>query len=98
MPTKTTEYGQAAQEQTLKTIRQGQQAVVEAVKSWAEVVEKTASEPPTILNAEEFPTPQELLQSGFKFADQLLKAQREFAEGILTAVTPVLEKTTSGKA
>jgi hypothetical protein len=36
MPTIPGEYAQEPQEQTLKTIRQGQQAVLEGVRAWLE--------------------------------------------------------------
>jgi hypothetical protein len=93
MSTIASEYVQSAQKQTLKTIKQGQQAVVDGIKIWAEAVEKTAAELPTS-PAPEFPTPQQLLQSGFDFAEQLLKAQREFSENVLAATEPVFEKLT----
>ena len=98
MSTVTSEYTRAAQERALKTIRQGQQAVVEGVKVWADAVEKTISGAPKIPYADQLPTPQEILRTSFAFAEQLLEAQREFAEGIVAAAAPVLEKTFSGKA
>jgi hypothetical protein len=93
MSTIASEYVQSAQKQTLKTIKQGQQAVVDGIKIWAEAVEKTAAEQPAPA-APEFPSPQQLLHSGFDFAEQLLKAQREFTESVFTAAEPVLEKLT----
>jgi hypothetical protein len=84
MPTSAIEYVQAAQEQTLKTVRQGQQAVVEAVASWAETVDKGA--------ADQLPTPQELVQANFAFVERLLASQREFAEGVLAAAAPAFAK------
>jgi hypothetical protein len=100
MPTMTNDYVQAAQEQTLKSIRETQQAVVEAVRTWSETVEKIVPAAPPLPLAEEMPTPQEILQTSFDFAEQLLKAQREFAENVLAAASPVGEKkpTTAKKA
>ena len=53
MPTTTTPSTRAqeqtlasAQEQTLKSIRETQQAVVEAVRTWADAVEKTVPAAP----------------------------------------------------
>ena len=40
MPTTATDYTQTAQEQTLKTVKQGQQVIVEAIRAWANAVEK----------------------------------------------------------
>ena len=92
MSTTFTDYTQAAQEQTLKAIRQSQQAVVETVRSWANAVEKTIPETPAVPFAQELPTPQELVKTSFAFAEQLLKAQREFAENLVAAANPVLAK------
>ena len=92
MPTTTTDYAQTAQETTLKTIRQGQQVIVESVRAWANAFEKAIPETPALPYSDELPKPEEIVQSSFKFAEQLLKAQREFAENILDAATPVLEK------
>jgi hypothetical protein len=90
MPTTASEFAQTAQEAALETVRQGQQAIVEAVKAWATAVEKAIPETPVIPYSDELPTPKEIVKTSFEFADQLLKAQREFAESILDAAAPVL--------
>ena len=82
----------SAQEQTLKSIRETQQAVVEAVRTWADAVEKTVPATPAMPFAEELPSPTEIVHSSFEFAEQLLKAQREFAENVLAAASPVIDK------
>jgi hypothetical protein len=92
MSSNATEFAQQAQEQTLTTIRQSQQAIVEAVQAWAQAVEKTVPETPSLPFAEELPTPQQLIHTSFEFAEQLLKTQREFAENLLSAAAPVIEK------
>jgi len=91
-----TELTETAQEQTLAAVRQSQQFVVEAARTWAEAVEKAIPTVPTVPFAEEFPTPKQLIESSFSFAEKLLKAQREFAEQVLEAVAPVA-KTKSPK-
>jgi hypothetical protein len=101
MPTTTTDYAQTAQETTLTTIRQGQQAIVEGVRAWANAFEKAIPATPALPYSDELPKADEIVQSSFKFAEQLLKAQREFAENILDAAAPVLGKPaakTAGKA
>ena len=90
----TTEFTQAAQtvqEQALKSIRETQHAVVEAVRTWADAVEKTVPATSPLPFGEELPTPKEIVQTSFGFAEQLLKAQREFAENVLAAAAPVIE-------
>jgi hypothetical protein len=86
-----TELTQTAQEQTLAAIRQSQQFVVDAVRTWTEAVEKAVPAVPAVPFAEELPTPKQLVESSFAFAEQLLKAQREFAEQVLEATAPVLK-------
>jgi len=83
---------QAAQEQTLKAIRETQQGIVEAVRIWAETVEKTVPAVPAVPFADEIPSPQEIVHTSFEFAEQLLKAQREFTENVLDAASPVIDK------
>jgi hypothetical protein len=86
------EFAQNAQEQTLNSIKQSQQAIVEAVRAWAHAVEKSVPETPTVPFASELPTPQQLVHSSFDFAEQLLKTQRDFAENLVAAAGPVLDK------
>lgn len=93
-----TDYTQQAQEQTLKVIRDSQEGVVEAVKAWASALEKAVPEVPALQGlplADEFPTPKEIVETSFGFAEQLLRAQREFVESVLSAAAPVLDTSAS---
>jgi len=93
MPTTTpkpSEYVQSAQEQTLKTLRDGQQAIIDSIRAWAEAVERIVPQTPALPFSEQLPTPQEVVQTSFDFAEQLFKTQREFAENVLAAAEPVL--------
>jgi hypothetical protein len=93
MSTTVTEVAQAAQEQTLKALRQSQQAVVQVVRAWASAVEKAIPETsPALPFADKLPTAEEIVETSFGFAEELLKAQREFAENIVAAAAPVLPK------
>jgi hypothetical protein len=85
-----TDYVQTAQEQTLKTLKDGQQAIVDAVHAWADAFERIVPETPAMPFSEHLPTPTEVVKTSFDFAEQLLKMQREFAENILAAAAPVL--------
>ena len=88
--TKSTDYVQTAQDQTLKSLRDGQQAIIDAVRAWAEGVERIVPSMPALPFSDQVPTPQQVIQTSFDFAEQLLKTQREFAENILAAAEPVL--------
>jgi hypothetical protein len=90
MSTTSTDYVQSAQEQTLKALRDSQQAIVDAVRAWAETVERIAPPTPALPLSDQLPSPTEVVQTSFDFAEQLLKTQREFAENVLAAVGPVL--------
>ena len=86
------EFTEQAQEQTLAAIRQTQSTVIEAVQAWAQAVEKAVPETPSIPYGDEIPSPKQLIQTSFDFAEQLLKAQREFAENLVAAAAPVTDK------
>ena len=90
MSTTYADYTQQAQEQTLKLIRESQDAVVEGVKTWATAFEKAVPAVPALPFADAFPTAQEIVQTSFGFAEQILKAQREFVDSVLAAASPVL--------
>jgi len=98
MPATLTDYTQQAQEQTLKVIRDSQEGMVEAVRAWARAIEKAAPavpEIPALPLADEFPSPKEIVETSFGFAEQLLQAQRQFVGSVLTAAAPVLDASTS---
>jgi hypothetical protein len=86
-----TQFVEQAQEQTLQAIKQSQQAVVEAVRVWSSAFEKAIPETPALPFLSELPTPAEVVQSTFDFAEQLLKVQREFTENLIEAAQPVLK-------
>ncbi len=82
---------QELQEEILKTVRKGQEAVVDAIQTWADAVQ--AIKPPlpdlNIPFTDKLPQPAELVASAYDFAEQLLAAQRKFAEDALAAIAPV---------
>ena len=83
------------QTEILDTVRKSQEAVVYAIKRWADTVQSiTPSIPvPNLPYADKLPKPEELMASAYDFAEQLLASQRSFAEGMLQAAKPL----TSGK-
>jgi hypothetical protein len=94
MSTTLTEAAKASQDQILATVRQSQQAVVDAVAAWAKAVENIAPSVPAIPGADDLPKPEAVVDNAFDFASKLLDAQHEFARSVLAAAAPVLEKTT----
>ena len=73
---------QEFQGQILDTIRKSQEAVTDAIRTWAETVQSvTPSLPiPSVPLADKLPRPGELVSNAYDFAEQLLAAQRKFAE------------------
>jgi hypothetical protein len=92
--TETHTVGQEIQEQILETVRKGQDAVVDAIKTWTEAVQSiTPSIPtPNLPYADKLPKPEELVASAYDFAEQLLASQRNFAENVLQATLPAPAK------
>jgi hypothetical protein len=84
--------GKEMQGQLLDTIRKSQEAVTDAVKTWAEAVHSiTPSVPfPQPPFADKLPKPADLVANAYDFAEQLLATQRKFAEEILQATAPVV--------
>lgn len=84
--------GKELQGQILDTLSKSQDAVTDAIRRWAEAVHSiTPSLPlPSAPFASKMPKPSDLVANAYDFAEQLLAAQRKFAEDILQATAPVL--------
>ena len=81
---------QGVQEQILDTIRKSQEAVTDAIRTWAETVQSITPSLPTPPLADKLPKPGELVSDAYDFAERLLAAQRKFAEDVIAASAPVL--------
>src|SRR5260370_39001134 len=79
------------QDQILDTIHKSQEAVTDAIRTWAETVQSiTPSLPvPPMPFADKLPKPGQLVGNAYDFAEQLLAAQRKFAEDVIAATAPV---------
>ena len=73
------------QAQTIDWIRQSQDAVVDALRTWAEAVQSVTPPLPVsaVPFADKLPAPKDLVEDAFDFAAQLLATQRKFAEDVL---------------
>jgi len=85
---------QELQGQIIDSIRKSQDAVVDALRTWAEAVHSlTPSLPVSALPfADKLPKPKDLVEDAFDFAAQLLAAQRKFAEDVLQVTTSVVDE------
>ncbi|MBO0816329.1 MAG: hypothetical protein J2P30_14460, partial [Actinobacteria bacterium] len=83
--------GQELQGEILKTVRKSQETVVDAIQMWADAVQ--AIKPPMpevrIPFSDKLPKPGELVTGAYDLAEQLLAAQRKFAEDVLAATAPL---------
>jgi prophage DNA circulation protein len=77
------------QDQYLEALRQGQDTYVKAVQLWSENVEKMLSG--ASATAGQAPSPEQVIDEVFGFAEQLLAAQRDFAKRLLRATAPAVD-------
>jgi len=86
---------QELQAQFLDSIRKSQDAVVDALRTWADAVHSVTPSLPVsaVPFADKLPKPKDLVEDAFDFAAQLLAAQRKFAEDVLQITTSVVDET-----
>jgi len=91
---------QQVQEEILKTVRNSQSAVVEAIQTWARTVQSITPALPdvNVPFTDKLPKPEELIASAYDFAEQLLASQRKFAEDVLKAAAAILPGTDDAPA
>ena len=80
------------QGQVLDTIRKGQEAVVDGLRSWTEAAEQFVPRTAAWPGAERYPSPAELVDTAYDFAAELLKAQRDFLHKAIQVTTPLYER------
>jgi hypothetical protein len=70
------------QDEFINTIRKSQETVVEAVRTWADMVRSVTPKVPSVQVplADKLPKPEEVVASAYDFAEKLLASQRQFAE------------------
>jgi hypothetical protein len=85
---------QEMQAQILDSIRKSQDAVVDALRTWADAVHSVTPSLPVsaVPFADKLPKPKDLVEDAFDFAAQLLAAQRKFAEDVLQITTSVADE------
>jgi hypothetical protein len=83
--------GQELQGEILKTVRKSQETVVDAIQAWADAVQSIRPPLPEvgIPFSDKLPKPAELVAGAYDFAEQLLAAQRKFAEDVIQATAPL---------
>jgi len=86
---------QDLQNEVLNTVRKGQEAVVDALRTWVETIQSITPKVPAVElpYADKLPKPEEVVASAYDFAEQLLAGQRKFAEEVLKATSSLMPKT-----
>jgi hypothetical protein len=74
------------QEEFLSTLRKGQGIALDALKTLVETIQFVAPKLPAI----RVPTAHEVVADGNDFAEHLLANQRQFADEVITALSPLL--------
>jgi hypothetical protein len=79
----------------LSTTRQGQEIVLEALKTWVDTVAAVTPKVPAISipGADQLPKPQDVVANAYDFAGQMLASQRRFTEEVLKTAAPLLPGT-----
>lgn len=99
MPSTTKSAAEDLQGQFLETIRKGQEAVVDGLRSWTEAAGQFVPKSVPWPGADRYPSPAELVDTAYDFAAELLKAQREFLHKAIQVTAPLYERTEEqGKA
>jgi hypothetical protein len=98
--TETQNAARDVQGEIIKTVNQSQDAVIEAIRDWADAVQAlTPKLPPlNVPFAGKLPQPEQLVASAYDFAEQLLASQRRFAEELVRATSPLLPIKEEGNA
>jgi hypothetical protein len=78
------------EDQVLETVKQGQEAIVKAVRTWADASKNLIPDLPPLPFSDQLPATSDVLENAFAFCDKMLASQREFAAAILDAAKPVL--------
>ncbi len=88
------------QGEIIKTVNQSQDAVIEAIRDWADAVQALTPKLPAmnVPFAGKLPQPEQLVSSAYDFAEQLLASQRRFAEELVRATSGLLPIKEEGKA
>ena len=83
---------QELQDQFLSMVRKGQEIALDVIKSMVDTVQTITPNIPSfdVPFADRLPKPQDVVASGYDFAEKLLSSQRKFADEVVKATAPLL--------
>lgn len=90
---------QELQDQILSTVRKSQEIALEAIKTMVDTVQSVTPKVPSVSIpfADRLPKPQDVVASGYDFAEQLLTSQRKFADEVVKATAALLPGSGEGQ-
>jgi hypothetical protein len=91
----TTSTQQELQDQFLAAVRKGQEIALDAIRTMVDTVQTVTPRIPSVdlPFTDRLPRPQDVVASGYDFAEQLLTSQRKFADEVVKAAAPLLPGT-----
>jgi hypothetical protein len=92
MASANTSTQQELQDQFLSIVRKSQEMALDAIKSMVDTIQTITPKIPTVdvPFADKMPKPQDIVASGYDFAEKLLTSQRKFADEVVKAAAPLL--------
>ena len=80
------------QDQFLSIVTKGQEIALDAIKTMVDTIQSVTPKIPSvdIPFADQLPKPQEVVASGYEFAEKLLTSQRKFANEIVKTTSQLL--------
>jgi len=93
--TTTREITSEVQEKVLDSVKVGQRAIIDSVRSWATTSETFFSKLPELSSTATAVKPADLFETSFAFTERLLASQRDFATQLFEAALPVTRAATA---
>jgi hypothetical protein len=83
---------QELQDQFLSIVQKSQEIALDAIKTMVDTVQSITPRIPVVdvPFADKLPKPQDIVASGYDFAEKLLSNQRKFADEVVKAAAPLL--------
>ena len=80
------------QDQFLSTVRKSQEIALDAIKTMVDTIQNITPKVPSVNVpfADRLPKPEDVVASGYDFAEQLLTSQRKFADEVVKATAPLM--------
>ena len=92
MASTSTSTQQELQDQFLSIVTKSQEMALDAIKSMVYSIQTITPRIPAVdvPFADRLPKPQDVVASGYDFAEKLLSSQRKFADDVVKAAAPLL--------